>query len=293
MGKGVSISSNIIGFCLNNKIAIDFFGPKGEHVGTILSERFMENTLWRKQAELGDEVRVRLATDFIRAKLKNQLYLVKYFHKYHKTLHPTLQEKYMDLEMFVDTFKEFERHANYASSDYFTQLVAKEAQGAVKYWAYIRELLDDDDVGFERREHHGATDLVNSMLNYGYAILYARTWQALLAAKLNPFESVVHVRQPGKPTFVYDVVEMFRSQVVDRIVVSLIQKGIELSVDSKGMLVDATKKLLAKSILERLHRYEAYRGESITMTQIMQRQAREIAAHIDTGEKYKPYIAKW
>lgn len=34
----------------------------------------------------------------------------------------------------------------------------------------------DDDVGFLFRERKGATDLVNSMLNYGYSILYARIW---------------------------------------------------------------------------------------------------------------------
>lgn len=101
------------------------------------------------------------------------------------------------------------------------------------------------------------------------------------------------MRRQGKPTFVYDVVEMFRPQVVDRVVVGLIQKGLELDVDSKGRLTDSTKKLLAKNILERLHRYETYRGESITMLQIIQQQAKEIASLIESREKYKPYLAKW
>lgn len=162
----------------------------------------------------------------------------------------------------------------------------------MKYWGYIRELLSDDDVGFIKRERKGATDLVNCMLNYGYAILYTRIWQALLGAKLNPFDSIIHVRQAGKPTFVYDVVEMFRSQVVDRVVISLVQKGPSLKVE-KGLLNEPTKKILIKSILERFNRYEKYRGDEITMEQIIQRQAQEMAVWIDTGKKYKPYIAKW
>ena len=162
----------------------------------------------------------------------------------------------------------------------------------MKYWAYIRELLADDEVGFEKRVRKGAVDLVNCMLNYGYAILYARVWQALMAAKLNPFDSIIHVRQPGKPTFVYDVVEMFRSQVVDRVVITLVQKGRTLRME-KGLLDDNTRKQLAKSILERLNRYEKYRGEEMTMNQIIRRQAREIADMIETGKHYKPYIARW
>lgn len=130
------------------------------------------------------------------------------------------------------------------------------------------------------------------MLNYGYAILYSRVWQALLEAKLNPFDSIIHVRQTGKPTFVYDVVEIFRAQVVDRVVVSLIQKGITLKVE-EGMLDDSTRKIILKNILERLSRYENYRGEEITMEQIIRRQAKEIALYIDDGMIYKPYISKW
>ena len=167
-----------------------------------------------------------------------------------------------------------------------------EAQVAIRYWDYIRELIQDDDVCFEKREHQGATDIVNSMLNYGYAILYVRVWQALLAAKLNPFDSIIHARQEGKPTLVYDLVEVFRSQVVDRIVISLIQKGQDLQVRN-GLLTDKTRQLLVKSVMERLARYEKYQGEEMKMEQIIQRQAKLLAKVFDGSAKYKPYVAKW
>ena len=235
--KGVTLSSNLIDYCPANKISIDFFNSSGVHTGSILSNKYIEGTLWNKQAQCGIEKRLCLASSIIESKLRNQFSLVK-------------------------------------------------------YWAYIRELLSDDEVGFIKRERKGATDLVNCMLNYGYAILYTRVWQALLGAKLNPFDSIVHVWQPGKPTFVYDVVEMFRSQVVDRVVIALIQKGKPLKVE-KGLLEDNSRKQLAKGVLERLNRYEKYRGEEITMEQIIRKQAKEIADWIDMGKHYKPYIAKW
>ena len=154
-------------------------------------------------------------------------------------------------------------------------------------------LLHDDDVGFYKRERQGATDLVNSMLNYGYAILYARVWQAVLAQKLNPSVSVIHAPQPGKPTFVYDIVELFRAQAVDRVVFSLIQRGEPLKMN-KNLMSEPTKKLLTQNILERLNRYEKYRGEEIQFNEIIRRQVREIAAFISGESKiYKPYIAKW
>lgn len=290
--KGVTLSSNLIDYCLANKITVDFFNSSGGHTGSILSNKYIEGTLWNKQAQCGVEKRMSLAISIIEAKLKNQFYLVKYFHKYHKHCYDTLGSKYTELSDFNIRFKTFLQGQERLDKGFLTLLVGQEAQGALKYWGYIQELLSDDEVGFIKRERKGATDLVNCMLNYGYAILYTRVWQALLGAKLNPFDSIIHVRQAGKPTFVYDVVEMFRSQVVDRVVISLVQKGPSLKIE-KGLLDEPTKKILIKSILERLNRYEKYRGDEITMEQIIHRQALEMAAWIDTGKKYKPYIAKW
>lgn len=290
--KGVTLSSNLIDYCLANKISIDFFNSSGVHTGSILSNKYIENTLWNKQAQCGILKRLELAASIINAKLKNQYYLIKYFHKYHKHSCNSLNNKYEELSTFYSQFKLFLQHKQKTDDDFIILLVGYEAQGAIKYWDYIRELLSDDKVIFLKREHKGATDTVNCMLNYGYAILYTRVWQALLGAKLNPFDSIIHVRQPGKPTFVYDVVEMFRSQVVDRVVVSLVQKGVTLQVN-KGLLDENTKKTLIKAMLERLNRYEIYRGEDITMEEIIRRQAREIANWIDDNKSYKPYIAKW
>ncbi len=291
-GKGISLSSNLVDYCLANKITIDFFNSAGKHNGSILSTKYMESTLWNQQAQCGTERRMMLATAIIAAKLKNQYYLIKYFHKYHKQNYDELADKYNDLKKFYTEFKSHFKSPDFTSCEYITQLVAHESQGAQKYWAYIQELLKDDEVGFVKRERKGATDLVNNMLNYGYAILYTRVWQALLGAKLNPFDSIIHVRQFGKPTFVYDVVEMFRSQVVDRVVISLVQRGTYLKTEN-GLMDKETRQTLSKNILERLNRYEKYRGEEITLDEIIRRQAREIAEWIESAKKYKPYIAKW
>lgn len=292
IGKGISLSSNLLEYCMTNKLPIDFFDGHGTHIGSFLSPKFMEGTLWKKQALASDEFRGRIALDIITGKLKNQFNLIKYFHKYHKTVYPNLVTKYQAIDEWVKHFAEFRKTCNCDSVQINTQLRGYESQAAIRYWAYIRELLADDQTMFEKREHKGATDIVNCMLNYGYAILYVRVWQALLAAKLNPYDSVLHVPQAGKPTLVYDVVELFRSQVVDRVVISMIQKGTELS-QNKGLLSDATRQLLAKNIMERLNRYEKYRGEELKMEQIILRQCLDIAAYFQNEEHYKPYVAKW
>ena len=90
----------------------------------------------------------------------------------------------------------------------------------------------------------------------------------------------------------YDFVELFRSQVVDRTVISLIQKGNELEVRN-GLLTDATRQTLVKSIMERLARYEKYQGEEMKMENIILRQAKLLAKAFAGDADFKPYVAKW
>lgn len=291
-GQGVSLSSNLMNFCMSRKIPIDFFDNNGTHLGSVVNSRFIQNTQWAKQANAGERQKYTIALSIIEGKIKNQHALVKYFNKYHKSHYPRLEPKFERLEQVVDEFKRWKKTIKTFDVHFMQNLLGHESQVAIRYWDYIRELFADDKVNFENREHRGATDLVNSMLNYGYAILSVRVCQALLAAQLNPYESIIHAHRDGKPTLVYDVMEIFRSQVVDRVVISLIQKGQELEVRN-GLLTDKTRQLLVKAVMERLARYEKFRGEEMKMEQIILRQAKLLAKAFDGTENFKPYVAKW
>lgn len=288
---GVSISSNALDYCMKNKISVDLFSGAGKHIGSFVSNRFMHTSLWGKQSTMSLEEKSRLAVAIISGKVRNQMNLIKYFHKYHKDSSDSLMDKF---EEVIPAFKDalLELKTLVGKDDYASALISVEAKCAEHYWDYIEELLKDDKIGFTHRERKGATDLVNSLLNYGYAILYSRVWQALLYRKLNPTSSVIHVPQTGKPTFVYDVIELFRAQAVDRVVISLIQKKEPLNVQ-QGNLDNDTKSLLVKNIMERINRYEKYRGTECRFSDIINFQVKEIADFIDNGTKFKPYIAKW
>jgi CRISPR/Cas system-associated endonuclease Cas1 len=103
---------------------------------------------------------------------------------------------------------------------------------------------------------------------------------------------VLHARQPHKPSFVFDVVELFRTQAVDRVVISLIQKGEPLSIE-KGLLDSKSVTLLSQNLTERMNRYEQYRGKEYRLCDIIKIQVKAIANFIELNSTFKPYIAKW
>ncbi len=289
--EGVSISSNAIAYCMQNNIGIDFFSPSGKHEASVLSNAIHQSLLWKKQSMMSIEKRKKLAINIISGKLRNQLNLIKYFHKYHKSVSKDLVLKYDAALLGIGKILEVLKKIN--ADDYRASIISLEAQGAELYWNYIKELIKDDNVGFSNRIRHGATDLVNCMLNYGYAILYARVWRTTLQKRLNPSESVIHVPQNNKPTFIYDIIELFRAQAVDRVVISLIQKKTPLGINKKGMLDDDTKNHLIQSISERMVRYERYRSVETRFSDIITHQIKDIASYINNDSNFKPYIAKW
>lgn len=294
ISNGVSISSNAVGYCMDNQIAVDFFSPAGQHQGSILSNAFMSCSHWHRQVMMSRIKRCELAKKIISGKLKNQLNLVKYFHKYHKKQNMNLNETFDSFSMKIQ--ENLTNLKNYRladeNEDYKEKIMSFEAVGAAAYWDYLKDLLLDDDIGFLRRERKGATDLFNCMLNYGYSILYARIWQSVLQRRLNPSEGMIHTSRNGSPAFVYDVIEMFRCQAVDRVVISLVQKKESLSIDN-GRLSDETKKLLVANIVERLNRYEMYRGRECRLCDIISLQVRDIGDYISSDSTYRPYVAKW
>ena len=53
---------------------------------------------------------------------------------------------------------------------------------------------------------------------------YPRVWRVLLLASLNPHISFLHSFQEQKPTLAFDLIEEFRSQVVDRAILSMLTR---------------------------------------------------------------------
>lgn len=289
LSQGVSISSNAIAFCMESGITIDFFNTHTQHLASILSPKFMLTSLWKVQAELSSEINCRIGQRIILGKVKNQYSLAKYFNKYHKKV--GVDTAFSNYRTAVENLIGKISDLKNTNENFRQRLMSYEAASAVVYWEYVRDLLHDDIDSFYSRKKQGATDLVNSMLNYGYAIIYPRIWQAALKYQLNPYCGFVHYAE-GNANLVFDMIELFRAQAVDRIVISLIQKKESLKMKN-GRLDDLTKNKLTSCILERLNRKEKYRGEMRSLLDIIDAQFRELTAAMTNGCAFRPYLAKW
>ncbi|MDI3281648.1 MAG: CRISPR-associated endonuclease Cas1, partial [Bacillota bacterium] len=166
-----------------------------------------------------------------------------------------------------------------------------EGRASKVYWDAV-QWLTEGKVAFEGREHRGATDPVNVMLNYGYGMLYSQIWTAVLLAGLEPFAGFLHVDRPGKPSLVLDLIEEFRQHVVDRAVIAAVNKGFTVDL-AEGKLTDESRRALAEKILERLEARELFEGQRLALRAIIQRQARRLASYLRGEGAYRPFVGGW
>ena len=168
-----------------------------------------------------------------------------------------------------------------------------EAHAAKRYWRAAR-LVVPDTYNWTKREGRGATDPVNSLLNYGYGILYGTIERALVQAGLDPYGGFIHADRPGKPSLTLDLIEPFRQTVVDRVVFGLVARQFIIEQDRRGQMSDDTRRQFAEHVLKRLDTNVRYRGQKHPLQQIIQAEARHLAAFLRCEtDDYTPFLARW
>ena len=89
-----------------------------------------------------------------------------------------------------------------------------------------------------RRSNRNARHPVNAMLNYGYAVLESQVRIAIAEAGLDPSIGYLHVCQPGRQAFVYDLMEPYRPEV-DREMLEFVRVEVfmprDFVIDAKGV----------------------------------------------------------
>lgn len=291
---GITLSTDFIKECVQHGITINFLSSTGKPYAKLISPG-LTGTVQTRRAQLrayDDKRGLLLAKYFVEGKLHNQINVLKYFAKYRKgTDKPAYEEISLITGKIGESIKELAGINGEKIDDVRGRVMSVEGRAGNHYWDGIK-ILTCDRIIFPGREHRGASDPVNSLLNYGYGMLYQQVETALILAGLDPFGGFLHVDRSGKESLVYDFVEEFRQQVVDRVVVALINKGFLIKMEDGSLTVE-TRRQFADKVNERLESLERYRGRRHKLRTVIQSQARCIATFLRGEAVYKPFVGGW
>ena len=288
--KGITFSSDLILECSNRGIKLFFLDFKGVAVSALQSTqshavvRVRHNQFSFIDKGYSDK----LAREFIRGKLKNQRGVLLYNSKYLMKKDPTKGEI---LKISAERIKQCVQRLDTINIEVQREpkasLLGLEGAGAAIYWTALRDahLMPES---FEKRIGRGASDPVNSALNYGYAILTSYVWHCVINAGLEPYAGLLHEQRPGKPALVLDIMEEYRPFVVDRVVLKMrneLSSANSLSIPKRKRLINEIHKTFSKKM--------RYKGKSLKLESILQRQIYRLAGSMAETVNYRPYIFDW
>jgi len=295
--RGVSISSDALEMCAERGIPVFFLDSLGRCYASMYAAGLTGTVLTRRAQLLAyqDARGTAVALAIAEGKIRNQAATLKYLAKTRKDSDPAAyQELQLCADEVLDSIAQLDRLPRDEPIEQVRERVlAAEGEAARRYWAAVGAILPAA-YGWPGRAGRGATDPLNSLLNYGYGILYSRIEQAVVLAGLDPYAGFLHADRPGKPSLVLDLIEEFRQVAIDRLVFGLANRDFKVEQDEKGLLSSETRRSLAEKVLAHLEAGVRYEGKRYPLRFVIQSQARHLATFLrGEREAYIPFKASW
>ncbi len=289
MSRGATVSTSLINEACKRGIKICIWSNSYPNV--MISSPQLAAFAEVKRAQfraLDNEQGLELIKQVLASKVDNQASMIKYLTKNQDAMELVHVRK--NIPMLEAQSAAIKRLNSDNISRSRTQLLTIEALAARLYWQGFKSALKSD-CGFNSRDPRAA-DAVNIALNYGYAILYSLVWMGVLNAGMEPFAGFLHTDRPGKPSLVLDLSEPFKPRLVDRIIVSILNKRRSIKVE-EGVLNDTSRKLISSSIMAELNKREIFAGKRLTMRSIIQSNIYSVASMLKGTGPYERYSIKW
>jgi len=226
------------------------------------------------------DLRLYIAGQIVKQKVKSSLGLLK-----------TLSYFYnIDLSTIN---KEIER----VDYDNINSLMRYEGRIASAYWSELTKIFNSfaNDFNFQSRKNisyswnMNASDPVNALLNYGYAILESIIRKDINTIGLDVSIGYLHEIAPSKHPLVYDLQELFR-YIIDYSVIELLETKLKKSdfITTENYhirLKPNTAKLLIEKIKNNFNQRYEFRNKQYALENIMFENIRELSKYITGNNK--------
>lgn len=288
--RSASISAAALAACCEAGVPVYFLDTYEGNYASVLSSRLTTVvTTRRAQLEaLSGSVGVAVARALACGKITSQALTLRYLRRRQEELAEPLKTAETELLVLAD------RLENSKAQNIETMRavwMGTEGYAARLYWEVLGRVFPEEYAWPGRIGRH-AQDDANTLLNYGYGILYGEVQTALMIAGLDPYAGLLHTDRPGKPSLTCDLIEEFRAPIVDRTVVGLLNRRFAVGREADGRMTRETRKQYAEHILSRLRAQGSHEGKRYELRSIIQRQARKLAAALRGEAVYTPYLER-
>jgi CRISPR-associated protein Cas1 len=185
-------------------------------------------------------------------------------------------------------------------ADSLDELRGFEGAAAAAYFKAFGAALLDDRFHFDSRKRRPPPDPVNALLSLGYTLLLRRMESAAAIVGLDPFLGLLHTPEAGRPSLALDLIEPYRTPMVDALVVAAINKGairpdhfedagagepVVVTREGTRAFVSLFAKRLEREVLD------PATGKRLPWRALFVEECRRLARYVLDGALPRPYLA--
>jgi CRISPR-associated endonuclease Cas1 len=206
-------------YCLSQNIPITFLSSRGQYYGRLENPQYAQTQLHAKQFAHANDAAFQLgmAKTIVHTKVNNSRALLLGV-KRNRRSNVASEVTYV-AGVLRDTMDKL------SGCNTLEALYGLEGQAA-KYYFQAYASLFKDSMGFDGRNKQPPQDPVNSLLSFGYTLLFYNIYSLLRVNGLNPYVGNLHKMRDYSPSLASDLMEEFRAPIIDRLVLTLVNRRI-------------------------------------------------------------------
>ncbi|MFM7426915.1 MAG: CRISPR-associated endonuclease Cas1 [Elainella sp.] len=286
----VQISTSAIEVCLENQIPVIFMSQLGDYKGHLWSSEFCD--LPTEAAQFGRRqdlvFQQDMARQILQGKLTNSRHLLLRLNRKRKV--PGLAAKIHRIDQHIAALQQ---------TNDLGAMRGHEGSAARLYFAALGGLITHPNLSLTERNRRPPKDPVNSLLSFGYTLLFNNVLSLILAEGLNPYLGNLHRSERKEMHLAFDLMEEWRSPIVDSLVMWLVNKKAVRPTDftfptaEGGVYLEATaRRVFLKHFEDRITTEISHSAvqQPVSYRRAIQLQIQHYKACLHDSKPYQPFI---
>lgn len=212
----VILTTSAATFCMQQGVDVAFLSTTGKYHGRLQPEFAKSALLRQRQYEHAQnaEFCLRTSAALVTGKIKNMLAMIRRQRRLRESANEAGHTPIQALERLLPKVS--------AATD-IESVRGFEGTATAEYFKAFRAALKAD-FDFPARVYHPPSDEVNALLSLGYSLVYNNLHGVVNLVGLDPYMGYFHRPRHGHAALVSDLTEEFRAVIIDRLVLTTLNK---------------------------------------------------------------------
>ncbi|MEG2544445.1 MAG: CRISPR-associated endonuclease Cas1 [Longicatena sp.] len=215
----VNLNKRILQQLNKENVTITFYNYYGTMIGNFIPSRCKSGKLMMEQVNAYQEKQCRhyIVRKMMDADIHQMIQVLLYYHK-----------QGYDFIKQIECLRVCKQQINnllLSNDDYVGKALMIEAKSKQIYYQVFDIVCSATKFRFERRSTQPPENEINAMMSYGYALLYSDILSHIQRSDLLSEISFIHSANSKQSTLQYDLADIFKPILIDRIVLRMIRRN--------------------------------------------------------------------